>query len=143
AEGSFDPGARKLRPSILRHGAWLPRGRPCHDGAVTRFTPRARPIRLVRPPAAPALTRRRSGLAPGLLLGSALDVLVADPREGHPVALFGAAAARAERRLWAVSRPRGIGYAMACIIPVVAAGWALQRLAGRSLPGSALMTTAG
>ena len=27
AEGSADPGARKLRPPILRPGAWLPRGR--------------------------------------------------------------------------------------------------------------------
>ena len=27
AEGSTDPGARKLRPPILRPGAWLPRGR--------------------------------------------------------------------------------------------------------------------
>src|SRR5580693_7002867 len=28
AEGSANPGARKLRPPILRPGAWLPRGRP-------------------------------------------------------------------------------------------------------------------
>src|SRR5215472_2580578 len=87
--------------------------------------------------------RRRSGLAPGLLLGSALDVLVADPREGHPVALFGASASRAERRLWAGSRLRGIGFAAVCIVPVSAAGWALQRLARRSPPGYALMTSAG
>ena len=47
---------------------------------------------------------RRSGLASGLLLGSALDALLADPRRGHPVAAFGTAAARAEGRLWRASR---------------------------------------
>jgi adenosylcobinamide-phosphate synthase len=75
--------------------------------------------------------RRGSGLAPGLLLGSALDALLADPRRGHPVAAFGAAAARAESRLWAASRARGALFTVACAGPVAAAGWGLQRLAGR------------
>ncbi|HEY7432341.1 MAG TPA: cobalamin biosynthesis protein [Streptosporangiaceae bacterium] len=75
--------------------------------------------------------RRGSGLAPGLLLGAALDALVADPREGHPVALFGAAASRAERRLWAATRLRGALFTAACAAPAGALGWGLQRLAGR------------
>src|SRR5215472_5308256 len=75
--------------------------------------------------------RPESGLAPGLLLGSALDGMLADPRHGHPVAAFGAAAARAEGRLWAASRTRGALFTVACTAPVAAAGWWLQRLARR------------
>ena len=86
---------------------------------------------------------RRSGLASGLLLGSALDAVLADPRRGHPVALFGTAAARAEHRLWAASRARGALFALACAGPAAAAGWAGQRLAGRrALPGAALAAAA-
>ena len=73
--------------------------------------------------------RRGSGLASGLLAGTALDALLADPRAAHPVAIFGAFAARAERRLWADTRARGALFAAACIGPVAAAGWALQGLA--------------
>ena len=75
--------------------------------------------------------RHGSGLAPGLLLGAALDAALADPRRGHPVAAFGTAAARAESHLWAASRARGALFTVACAGPVAAAGWALQRLARR------------
>ena len=86
---------------------------------------------------------RRSGLASGLLLGSALDAVLADPRRGHPVAVFGAAAARAEHGIWAASRARGALFALACAGPVVAVGWSAQRLAGRRrLPGAALAAAA-
>ena len=86
---------------------------------------------------------RRSGLASGLLLGSALDALLADPRRGHPVAAFGTAAARAEGRLWAASRARGALFTVACAGPAAAAGLAAQGLAGRRpLPGAALAAAA-
>src|SRR2546430_17140545 len=86
---------------------------------------------------------RRSGLASGLLLGSALAALLADPRRGHPVAAFGTAAARAEGRLWAASRARGAVFAALCAGSAAAAGWAEQRLAGRRpLPGAALAAAA-
>jgi len=86
---------------------------------------------------------RRSGLAYGLLLGAALDAVLADPRRGHPVAAFGTAAARAEHRLWAASRARGALFTLACAGPMAAAGWAGQRLAGRRpLAGAALAATA-
>ena len=86
---------------------------------------------------------RRSGLASGLLLGSALDAVLGDPRRGHPVAVFGTAAARAEHRLWAASRARGALFALACAGPAAAAGWAGQQLAGRRpLPGAALAAAA-
>ena len=78
--------------------------------------------------------RPGSGLAPGLLIGSALDALLADPRRGHPVAAFGTAASRAESRLWAASRARGALFTLACTGPVAAAGWGLQRLARRGPP---------
>lgn len=73
----------------------------------------------------------RSGLAPGLLLGSALDALIADPRHGHPVAAFGSAVSRAEERLWARSRWRGVTFTAGCVAPVIAGSWVLQRLARR------------
>jgi adenosylcobinamide-phosphate synthase len=75
--------------------------------------------------------RRQAGLAPGLLLGSALDALLADPRRAHPVAAFGTAASRAENRLWAASRARGALFTLACAGPPAALGWGLQRLANR------------
>jgi len=87
--------------------------------------------------------RRRSGLATGLLLGAALDALVADPRRGHPVAAFGTAAGRAEARLWAASRARGALFTAVCAGPAAGGGWALQRLAGRRpLPGAVLAAAA-
>jgi len=77
----------------------------------------------------PPLMRRGSRLASGLLLGTALDAIVADPRAAHPVAAFGSLAARAEDRLWAGTRTRGVLFTAACVGPVAAGGWALQRLA--------------
>jgi adenosylcobinamide-phosphate synthase len=75
----------------------------------------------------------RRGLATGLLLGAALDAMLADPRRGHPVAAFGAAASRAEAALWADSRGRGITMVAACLAPVAAAGLAAAQLAGGRL----------
>jgi len=82
------------------------------------------------------LTARRSGLATwrsgqaaGLLLGAALDAALADPRRGHPVAAFGAAAARAEKALWADRRAPGAALVAICVAPVAAAGLVIQRQA--------------
>lgn len=55
------------------------------------------------------------------------------------MAAFGAAAARAEERLWADSRPRGAAFAAATVGPVVAASAELQR---RLRGGGALAVTA-
>jgi adenosylcobinamide-phosphate synthase len=88
--------------------------------------------------------RRGPGLAPGLLLGSVLDVLVADPAGNrHPVAVFGAAAARAEKRLWARSQLRGVAFTAVCVTPLVAAAWVLQRLSQRRPPRQAALIAAG
>jgi len=74
----------------------------------------------------------RSSLAAGLLIGTALDALVPDPRRGHPVAIFGAAAGAAERRGYADTRLRGLAFTGGCVGAAVALGVAL--------PGGALST---
>ncbi|WP_410596784.1 cobalamin biosynthesis protein [Amycolatopsis sp. lyj-23] len=64
--------------------------------------------------------------AAGLVTGYVADALFGDPRTGHPVALFGTAAARVEHRLWADSKPRGAVYAALCTSAAVGLGVALQ-----------------
>jgi adenosylcobinamide-phosphate synthase len=76
---------------------------------------------------------RRSSLALGLLLGTAVDAVVPDPRRGHPVAAFGAAAGALERRLWRDSRRRGALFTGVCVGAATVAGWALQRRGRRAL----------
>jgi adenosylcobinamide-phosphate synthase len=71
--------------------------------------------------------RRQAGLALGLLLGTALDTVLADPATGHPVAAFGAAATRVESWLWADSRLRGACFVLLCTGPVTTAGLAVQQ----------------
>jgi adenosylcobinamide-phosphate synthase len=44
----------------------------------------------------------------GIALGHLADLRFGDPRRGHPVALFGSAAAALERRTYADSRARGV-----------------------------------
>lgn len=70
----------------------------------------------------------------GLLAGVVADALVADPPRAHPVAGFGAAAARAERRMWRPTRTAGGAHLVATGGPVVvAAATVRRRLAGRPL----------
>ncbi|MCZ2829994.1 cobalamin biosynthesis protein [Modestobacter sp. VKM Ac-2986] len=66
--------------------------------------------------------------AAGLALGAAADLLVADPRRGHPVAGFGQAAAALERRMWRDSRAAGVAYAGFCVGAAVGVGTATSRL---------------
>lgn len=58
-----------------------------------------------------------------------LDQLLGDPRRGHPVALFGAAAGRLETRMWRDERAAGIGFAAALAGASALLGLALR---GRS-----------
>ncbi len=64
----------------------------------------------------PAHSSRRMGAATavGLIAGAAADAVFADPRRGHPVALFGRAASAIEGRLYADSRTRGAAYTAVC-----------------------------
>ncbi len=85
----------------------------------------------------------RTELAVGLVLGTALDTVLPDPRRGHPVAGFGAVAGAVERRLWADDRARGVAYVLACVGPPVAltALTALSGLIGRRGRFAAVVVT--
>ncbi|HEX6473301.1 MAG TPA: cobalamin biosynthesis protein [Streptosporangiaceae bacterium] len=78
-----------------------------------------------------APSRAAGQAAAGVVLGAALDALLADPRRWHPVAAFGRAAAALERRMYAGSKVRGALYAGTCVAGAAALGLAADRLAGR------------
>jgi adenosylcobinamide-phosphate synthase len=78
--------------------------------------------------------------AVGLLAGVVLDQIAGDPRRGHPVALFGAAAARLERRMWRDDRAAGARYA-AILVALPALGALLPRRL--PAPWLAAVTAAG
>jgi adenosylcobinamide-phosphate synthase len=88
-----------------------------------------RPVRAI----VPGRRRQRwARLSGGLLLGTALDAVLPDPRRGHPVAGFGAFAGAVEKRAWADDRARGVVYWLACVVPcVVLAGLVERRGRGR------------
>jgi adenosylcobinamide-phosphate synthase len=79
--------------------------------------------------------------AAGLVLGAAADLLLADPRRGHPVAGFGTAASALERRVWRNSRTAGVGYALALTAAATGLGSALDR-STRAHPGVRTLVTA-
>jgi adenosylcobinamide-phosphate synthase len=87
------------------------------------------------------LSRPGSARAAGLLAGGLLDAVLGDPRRGHPVAAFGAAAKQAETVLWSDRRGRGVAMVAACLAPVALAGLAGQRMA-RDRPALTLAATA-
>jgi len=89
------------------------------------------------------LTARRPGLALGLLLGAALDALLADPRHAHPVGAFGRASAALEGRIWADTRVRGLAFTAICAGSVTAIGMELERRAQGSRLGLATATALG
>ncbi len=74
------------------------------------------------------------------MAGVVADALLGDPRRGHPVAVFGAAAERLERACWADSRPRGVAYAGVLVGGAVLAGVLGERAAGRSPAATAALT---
>jgi adenosylcobinamide-phosphate synthase len=57
---------------------------------------------------------------------------VPDPRRGHPVALFGAAAGALEQRMHADSKARGTVFTAICVGAAVVAGRTIEHRAGRS-----------
>ena len=74
--------------------------------------------------------------APGLLLGYAADLVVADPLRAHPVAGFGQAAARLEGALYADSRRRGTLFVAVCLGVVSGSSWLLVRTVNTGGPGA-------
>jgi adenosylcobinamide-phosphate synthase len=80
-------------------------------------------------------------LAAGMAAGALADLLLADPRRGHPVGGFGTLATSLERRMWRDSRLAGAGYAAVLTGTAVAAGAALDR-ATRHRPAVRALVTA-
>lgn len=82
--------------------------------------------------------------AVGMLAGVVVDALLADPRCGHPVALFGRGAAALERRVYGDARPAGVLHVGLCVGPVALLGLAVTRVGSPVLRGalSALATWA-
>ena len=86
-------------------------------------------------------SRPGSARAAGLLAGGLLDAVLADPRRGHPVAVFGARPPRPKPGCWSDSRARGVAMVAACVAPVALAGLAGQRMT-RNRPALTLAATA-
>ncbi|HEY0933144.1 MAG TPA: cobalamin biosynthesis protein, partial [Trebonia sp.] len=81
----------------------------------------------------PRSRRRARATALGLLAGVAIDLVAGDPRRGHPVALFGAAAGQLEARMWRDDRAAGARYAALLVGLPAAAGLLASRLPGPGL----------
>ncbi|WP_181768992.1 cobalamin biosynthesis protein CobD/CbiB, partial [Streptomyces albidus (ex Kaewkla and Franco 2022)] len=71
--------------------------------------------------------RAHRAYACGAFLGYLGDLLLGDPRRGHPVALFGDAAAAAERALWQDRRSAGVAHTALCVSGAVATAAVLSR----------------
>ncbi|MER7132897.1 cobalamin biosynthesis protein [Streptosporangium saharense] len=74
--------------------------------------------------------------AVGMLAGVLADAVLGDPRRGHPVALFGRAAAALERRLYGDARPAGVVHVALCVGPVALLGVAVARTGNPVLRGT-------
>ncbi|WP_309051089.1 cobalamin biosynthesis protein [Streptomyces sp.] len=78
----------------------------------------------------------------GAAAGLAADLLLGDPRRGHPVAAFGRAAAAVERRLHRDHRGWGALHTAVCAGSAVALGAAAARSVRRSRAASTALTAA-
>jgi adenosylcobinamide-phosphate synthase len=81
----------------------------------------------------------------GLIAGMALDQVIGDPRRGHPVAAFGRAAGRLERRIWGDDRLRGAVFTSLLVGSAAALGIGASRIAAARGKGLflAVATAAG
>jgi adenosylcobinamide-phosphate synthase len=79
----------------------------------------------------------------GVLAGYLADLVLADPRAGHPVAGFGAAAAAMERFTYRDTRIGGAAHVGVLVVAVGLLGAALQRHARRRGPLWSVAATAG
>ncbi|MEU2299190.1 cobalamin biosynthesis protein [Streptomyces antibioticus] len=78
----------------------------------------------------------------GAALGLLGDLLLGDPRRGHPVAGFGRAAGAVERVLWRDHRGWGALHTLVCAGGAVALGAAASRAVRSSPTGSVALTAA-
>jgi len=84
-----------------------------------------------------------SSRALGILAGGVADAVFADPRRGHPVAAYGRAVARLERRLYRDSRGRGLLFTTAAVgVPVLAASATQRACRNRPFVGAVLTAAA-
>ena len=81
------------------------------------------------------------GRAAGIAAGVVADRIVGDPERHHPVAAYGNAVSRAERRWYADSVPRGAVFTVGALAPLAVAGLAVD-VATRRHPGWRALTTA-
>lgn len=84
---------------------------------------------------------RRQQLAAGLLAGALADAAFGDPRRGHPVALFGRAAAALERRSYDDDRRRGALHVAVCLGVTAGSAMAVERLSGAFRVGLVAVVT--
>ncbi len=77
----------------------------------------------------------------GAALGMACDAVFGDPRRGHPVALFGRAAATVEQALWRDGRVRGAVHTLVCVGGAAGAAAVVSRLT-RHCPAASVALTA-
>ncbi|MEU4067084.1 cobalamin biosynthesis protein [Streptomyces wedmorensis] len=89
-----------------------------------------------------SVSRATGVFAYGAALGLAVDRLVGDPRRGHPVAVFGRAAAGVERALWRDHRGWGALHTAVCAGGTVAAGAVAARTARGNRAASVALTAA-
>jgi adenosylcobinamide-phosphate synthase len=82
------------------------------------------------------------GRAVGLALGFAADLLLADPRRGHPVALFGRGAAALERLTYSDHRVAGAAHTGLLVGALAATGIVADRAAARRGAGWTAALTA-
>ncbi|GGY56808.1 cobalamin biosynthesis protein [Streptomyces omiyaensis] len=90
----------------------------------------------------PVASRATAVFAYGAAAGLAVDLVLGDPRRGHPVAAFGRAAAAVEERLWRDDRGRGALHTAVCAGGAAAAGVLAARAVRRSRTASAALTAA-
>lgn len=76
----------------------------------------------------------RRGPAVGIALGCVADLLLTDPRRGHPVAVFGRGAEALERVTYSDDRRAGVLYTGVLLGALAASGAAAERAAARRGP---------
>jgi adenosylcobinamide-phosphate synthase len=78
--------------------------------------------------------------ATGIALGVLADAVLGDPARGHPVAVFGRWAGALERRCYAPTRGRGVGYTAVLVSGPVLVGLIAERATARNPAARALVT---
>lgn len=78
----------------------------------------------------------------GIAAGCAADLVFGDPRRGHPVAVFGSAAAALERRTYADSRASGALHTVALLGALALLGIAAEGAPRRGAASAAVITAA-